>query len=99
MYKLLYPDGSYSLGGMPNEKFHNFNKGYIVGDLVFPSSKKGKLWNLKSHIKNHLRILEHYDYAQHKMISDADKINGSIVIEYELVEKRRIPIEEFMKEE
>ncbi len=97
MFKLLYPDGSYSLGGTPEEK--RFNHGYVVGDLVFPSSKTGKMWNLVGHIKNHLRVLEHYDYNLKKHVSDADKLGGSFIIEYELVEKRRIPIEEFVKEE
>lgn len=98
MFKLLYPDGTYSLGGTPRRKY-SFSNGYTVDDLEFRSSKNGKIWSRLAFLKNHLRLLSHYDHTQKKMISDIPKLKGSVVIEYELVEKRRIPIEEFMKED
>jgi hypothetical protein len=101
MFKLLYPDGQYSAGGTPSLLRHcvNREKIYLVDGVAFPTKKDGKMWNLISHIKSHLKNVTHYDYVNYQHINDIDKLAGSIIIEYEIVEKRRIPIEEFMKEE
>lgn len=102
MFKLLLPNGAFSLGGSPSE----YDEKCVVGkywckidNIVIAANKTGKRWNLASHLKSHLRLFEHYDYNQHKLISDIDKIEDCIVIEYEMVEKRRLTVKEFMEEQ
>lgn len=100
MFKLMYPDGQFSAGGCPSKPAHFWHRQphFESGGIWFPTSKKGKVWSLINHIKSHLRHIEHYDYEEKKRVSDLPLLKGAVVIEYELVEKRRIPIEEFMKE-
>lgn len=52
-----------------------------------------KTWRTKGHLKSHLRVNSHWDNTIQEVVENA-QAGGSEVVEYELREVRRYPVEE-----
>ena len=64
--------------------------------------RKVKTWNKPGHLKNHLKMAgslgggSSYRHTPKALVEHAG-LTGAEVVEYELVEVRRIPVEEFLR--
>lgn len=91
-------DGLYSnMNNEENPKIYKIRRkkdGKFSGGGFSPSWRKngGKFWQL-IHLKQHLLHIKEYLQKRGHKAYDRD----CEVVEYELVEKRRIPVEEFIK--
>jgi hypothetical protein len=56
----------------------------------------GKVWTSSAAVKNHLRVGAHWSDSVKEVVRKA-LAAGSEVVEYELVERRRVPVEEFLE--
>jgi len=99
MFKLLFPNGKFSNGKTPEHSKYYTDKAnnYVNNGVIFFTSEFGKIWKREKELKRYIETLEHYDYSLHRFILDKDKIEDSIIIEYEIVEKKRYTVKEFME--
>lgn len=81
VFRIQRPDGSFRGSGPAG--------GRGTGE------RKAKIWSEPAHVKTHLKLAGSHRDTMQEMIRKAGA-EGSVVIEYELVERRRIPVEEFM---
>lgn len=83
VYRIQRPDGSFRGSGHTG--------GREGGD------RKVKVWTSPAHVKNHLKLAGHYSDSPEEIVQKADA-QGSVVVEYRLVEVRRTPVESFLEE-
>lgn len=82
LFRILMPDGKYASGG---------------DHYPMHTSKEGKVWRLASHLKNHFNQFFSGRYSD-RLKDIQDVYDGAVVIEYEMVETRRVPVKEWVKE-
>jgi hypothetical protein len=83
MYRIQRKDGSFRGSGV---------SGGLEGE-----QQKVKTWSQASHVKSHLKLASNYSDSLEEMVEKAGAV-GDEVVEYELVERRRIPVKEFLSE-
>lgn len=84
VFRIQRPDGSFRGSG------HEGGKGR--------GQRKAKTWEKSSHVKNHLKLAGHYSDGPEEIVRKADA-EGSVVVEYRLVEVGRTPVVDFLREE
>jgi hypothetical protein len=62
---------------------------------VVQTGPKVKTWDSPGKVKAHLKLAATYEDEPSEIVRKAGA-EGNVVIEYELVERRRIPVEEFL---
>lgn len=60
-------------------------------------SSAHKVWHSPAHVKTHLKLASSFRDSPEEMARRAGA-DGDVVIEYELREVRRIPVEEFLSD-
>jgi hypothetical protein len=83
VYRILTPQGTFRGSGHTGGKAS--------------SSQRLKTWNRPAEVLNHLLLHAHYSDTPREIVRKGD-LEGCMVVEYELVERRRIPVEEFLAE-
>lgn len=83
VYRIQRPDGSFRGSGHAGGKEQG--------------NRKAKTWEKPAHVKTHLKLAASYKDDPSEIVRLADAV-GNVVIEYELVERRRIPVEEFLSD-
>jgi hypothetical protein len=89
VFRIQRPDGSYrgaGMGGTGTKERH----GHQV--RVGP---KAKVWDSAAKVKNHLKLNSDHRDSVDDIVRKAGA-EGSEVVEYELVERRRTPVKEFL---
>ena len=76
---------------MPNGQF-------AMGGDNFPmhSNKEGKVWRMASHLKLHLN--QFFSIHGRNRMSVEEVYKNATVVEYEMVEVRRVPVKDWVKE-
>lgn len=82
-------------------KIERSDKQFSKGNSYGRASKLGKIWTSIGALRNHFHNFTNYAFRNHdnrkKMIVKYPDLSA-VVVEYELVEKRRIPVKEFIQE-
>jgi len=72
---------------------------FSAGGIVPSFSKNGKFWNTVGQLKNHLMQRYSYTSTPHGAPITLELYNEEdVVIEYKIVEVKRTPIKEWLKE-
>jgi hypothetical protein len=69
--------------------------GSFRGEGPYGRSSGPKFWRTPSHVKNHLKLASGHRDSAAEIVDNAGA-KGAVVVEYDLVEVARTPVEDFL---